>query len=97
MHKKYWLRTGLALAIIFFVYSLFLDWLYQTGAPISAEFHKVLYQIGYPFVFVRFVSIGFQDSFSALIIGDTIAFAVFFLLGALIGWIYGKIKKNRSK
>lgn len=94
MNKKYWLRTGLTIAIIFLVYSFFVDWLGQAGVQISAGSYKIFYEIGYPFIFVRFLIIGFQDSFGALVLGDIIAFVVFFLVSALIGWIYGRVKNH---
>ena len=94
--KRYWLRTGLTLAIILFVYSLFIDWLSQAGVSISAGLFRILYDIGYPFIFVRFLSTGFQDSIGASILGDIIASAVFFLVGSLIGWIYGRMRRGTT-
>ncbi|OHA27225.1 MAG: hypothetical protein A3C06_03985 [Candidatus Taylorbacteria bacterium RIFCSPHIGHO2_02_FULL_46_13] len=96
MKKRYWLRVGFGLATVFLAYSLFLDWLNHIGAPISSELNRVIYEIGYPFIFIRFLSVGFRDSFGALLLGDVIAFVFFFFIGVLIGWFYGKIKGRKK-
>lgn len=95
MQKRYWLKGGFVVATVFLAYSLFLDWLNHIGAPVNAGLHKILLEIGYPFSFVRFLSVGFNDSFDAQLISDIVAFVVFFCVGACIGFLYGKIK-NRS-
>src|SRR3989338_11460148 len=94
MQKRYWLRVGSGFSAVFLAYSLFFDWLNRAGAPIGSEAHRVLYEICYPFNFVRFLSTGFDDSFRALLIGDVIAFLVFFVAGSILGWLYGKIKNR---
>ncbi|MBS3091619.1 hypothetical protein J4217_04200 [Candidatus Pacearchaeota archaeon] len=89
---SYWLRGGFLLATIYFIYTLLINQLY--GTVIKAGLYRILYEVGYPFNFVRFLVMGFNESFIAIIFSWIIAYIVFFLLGAIIGWIVGKIKSK---
>lgn len=38
-----------------------------------------------------------EQCFSEMILGDIITIIIFFVVGALIGWIYGKIKRRNER
>ena len=92
----HWLKGGIITVLIFisaFILSLFLP-------PYCP--HSVLGGCGLviePFVYTLipgwFITDFIDDG--NIYVGFLASFIVYFILGALIGWIYGKIKNNKQK
>jgi len=94
MQKRYWLLRGgvvfLITGIIFLLASELIinDVIWHFPANPTIEFLSVFYSI--PFVFLNIV-LGVPYFISHFII-----LAIYFFVGAILGWLYGKIK-NRNK
>ena len=93
MTKRYWLRVGIVLSSIFTILNIILlisVWRNQDGGLIFAVFN-------FPVVFlIDFIEEIFNFSFIVYPIVIILTAFVWFLIGAIIGWLYGKIK-NRNK
>lgn len=89
--KDYWFRGGIGGVIVAFLFVLAVYWL-----GLDSEFSRFLsfYGILYPMSF-------YQEAFGigqGNYVGDDYlaVAAVYFLVGSLLGWLYGKIKMRSS-
>jgi len=90
--KRHWLRGGIVSLVLFLI--LLVLSIVSPSSDMGNVFHYVLLLMGFPVYFLsRFIPISFGPftSFSVLIIPYS------FVVGALIGWIYGKIKKRKQR
>ena len=96
MKKRYWLRGGIGLLLLYGLLTAILYpfgtgewfpyWLIPSiigGIPLSALFHWLSSGI-------------YSGIYSEGLTGFTLPIITYFILGAILGWLYGKIK-NRNK
>ena len=89
---KSWLKGGIINLIIFIV--LLTLSITFPNSDVGNVFSWILLVLGLPaFLLSKFISIGF-GSFSSFFI---LVIPYSFLLGALIGWVIGKVKSRRVK
>ena len=87
---SYWLRGGI-ISFILFLILLILSFI-SPRSDMGNIFHWVLLGLGLPaYILARFIPLGFGpfSSFFVLIIPYS------FVIGAIIGWIVGKIKSKK--
>ncbi|MDP3026513.1 MAG: hypothetical protein Q8N63_02305 [Nanoarchaeota archaeon] len=91
---KTWLKWGLIGGIIGIVFHIILIFIMRTGG----EFGPVLLILDIIPLTILGIIIGSYDSLTSLVVGIYV-FATFFwfIIGALIGLIIGKIKSRRKK
>ncbi len=89
MNKKYWLKAGIAGAIIGLVVALVFWWFASTSVQcVLAPIQSI--NLGGP----SCADDGFVNIYSVMYFG--IPTVIVALVGTIIGWIYGKVKGNSS-
>lgn len=90
---SYWLKGGLILSIIALVFRLTggMFELFPSSNPLEKFLGSASFFFGYPF------GIPLANLFNTgiVIIDITIFLGIYFIIGAFIGWIYGKIKNRK--
>ena len=95
--KRYWLRGGICLGILNIILAVG-----SIATPACGDLLAILFELpGIPFLFLFSViteAIGWHVSVRIMECQVLFLFGTlgYFLIGAVIGWIYGKIK-NRNK
>ena len=90
----YWLKGGIILDVVYLlVVSMYvITFLIEN---ISQSIFILLYFISFPaFLILRLIE---YDSHNVITYTIIISFLIYFILGALIGLIYGKIKNSRKR
>ena len=99
--KRYWLSGGTVSSVIGIVFLLLI---YATKSELIFSFPLII--LSFPFFIGgitswAFLDLGFQNSTWELstlgtILNFTLVILIYFLIGAFLGWLYGKIK-NRNE
>ena len=97
---SYWLRGGIVfdLLVIIIFLLLYVLWLIIGGSGIYSLMNLILFPLYWIFQVTRpvtFLEVFVFGSFLPNFQGIIILLTIYFIIGAIIGWIVGKIKKRK--
>lgn len=90
--KRYWLRGGITLVVISIIIALFR---YPSGIPACTggfcdSFPYWLHTFFPGELVTIWINMGFSEAY--IYLSTIIGLIIYFIVGAVIGWIYGKVK-----